>query len=85
MALRAEEEERSNSPQPGLSYSWEETGKPPNYDWEQWVQLFEAAALATQFKSGSPRGKFEGNTCNKKDGESLVHINWESWPKKVDG
>ena len=45
MALRAEED-NSNSPLPGLSYFWQEAEKPPGYDWEQWVQLFEVAVLA---------------------------------------
>ena len=45
MALRAEED-NSNSPLPGLSYFWQEAEKPPDYDWEQWVQLFEVAVLA---------------------------------------
>ena len=30
----------------GLSYFWQEAEKPPGYDWEQWVQLFEVAVLA---------------------------------------
>ena len=45
MALRAEED-NSNSPLPGFSYFWQEAEKPPGYDWEQWVQLFEVAVLA---------------------------------------
>ena len=46
MALRAEDD-NSNSPLPGLSYFWQEAEKPPGYDWEQWVQLFEVAVLAS--------------------------------------
>ena len=45
MALRAEEN-NSNSLSPGVGYFWQETEKPPGYDWEQWVQLFEVAVLA---------------------------------------
>ena len=45
MALRAEDD-NSNSPLPGISYFWQEADKPPGYDWEQWVQLFEVAFLA---------------------------------------
>ena len=45
MALRAEDD-NSNSALPGLSYFWQEADKPPGYDWEQWVQLFEVAVQA---------------------------------------
>ena len=45
MALRAEDD-NSNSPLPGLNYFWQDAEKPPSYDWEQWVQLFEVAVLA---------------------------------------
>ena len=44
MALRAEDD-NYNSPLPGLSYFWQDAEKPPGYDWEQWVQLFEVAVL----------------------------------------
>ena len=46
MALRASEEGSSNSPVPGLQYFWQEAEKPPTYEWEQWIQLFEVAVLA---------------------------------------
>ena len=46
MALRASEEDYSNSPVPGLQYFWQEAEKPPTYEWEQWIQLFEVAVLA---------------------------------------
>ena len=45
MALRAEND-NSNSPLHGLNYFWQDAEKPPSYDWEQWVQLFEVAVLA---------------------------------------
>ena len=45
MALRADED-HSNSPLPGLNYFWQDAEKPPGYDWEQWIQLFEVATLA---------------------------------------
>ena len=45
MVLRAEAD-YSNSPLPGLSYFWQEAEKPPGYDRQQWVQLFEVAVLA---------------------------------------
>ena len=45
MALRAEDD-NSNSPLPGRNYFWQDAEKPPSYDWEQWVQLFEVAVLA---------------------------------------
>ena len=45
MALRADED-HSNSPLPGLNYFWQDAVKPPGYDWEQWIQLFEVATLA---------------------------------------
>ena len=46
MALRASEEDSSNSPVPGLHYFWQEAEKLPTYEWEQWTQLFEVAVLA---------------------------------------
>ena len=45
MALRADKE-NTNSPLPGLNYFWQDAEKPPGYDWEQWIQLFEVATLA---------------------------------------
>ena len=45
MALRADEE-HSNSPLPGLNSFWQDAEKPPGYEWEQWIQLFEVATLA---------------------------------------
>ena len=44
MALRADDE-NSNSPFPGVNYFWQDAEKPPGYDWEQWIQLFEVATL----------------------------------------
>ena len=46
MALRATDDESSNSPAPGLNYFWQEAEKEPSYEWEQWQQLFEVAVLA---------------------------------------
>ena len=46
MALRASEEDCSNSPVPGLQYFSLEAKKSPTYEWEQWIQLFEVAVLA---------------------------------------
>ena len=46
MALRESEEDSSNSPVSGLQYFWQEAEKPPTYEWEQWIQLFEVAVLA---------------------------------------
>ena len=45
MALQVDYD-NSNSPLPGLSYFWQEADKPPGYDREQWVQIFEVAVLA---------------------------------------
>ena len=45
MALRSEKDS-SNSPLPGVTYFWQDADKPPNYDWDQWVQFFEVAVLA---------------------------------------
>ena len=45
MALRVEED-NSNSSLAGLSYFWQQVEKPPGYDWQQWVKLFEVAYLA---------------------------------------
>ena len=46
MARRADETDNSNSPLPGLSYFWQDAEKPPGYDWDQWIHLFEVVALA---------------------------------------
>ena len=46
MALRASEEDCSNSPVPSLQHFWQEAAKPPTYEWEQWIQLFEVAVFA---------------------------------------
>ena len=46
MALRASEEDSSNSPMPGLQYFCQEAEKSPTYEWEQWIQPFEVAVLA---------------------------------------
>ena len=45
MALRAEGDS-SNLPHPGVTYFWQDAHKPPNYDWDQWVQFFEVPVLA---------------------------------------
>ena len=46
MALRASEYDSFKSPAPGLQYFWQDAEKPPTYEWEQWIQLFEVAVLA---------------------------------------
>ena len=46
MALRATDDEASNSTVPGLNYFWQEVEKEPSYEWEQWQQLFKVAVLA---------------------------------------
>ena len=46
MALSHNDEDISNSPVAVLTYFWQQAGKPPTYDWEQWIQLFEVAILA---------------------------------------
>ena len=45
MTLRAEEESYK-SQLPGVTYFWQDADKPPSYDWDQWVQLFEVTVLA---------------------------------------
>ena len=46
MALREFENDSSSRPVPGLQYFWQDEEKPPTYEWKQWIQLFEVAALA---------------------------------------
>ena len=46
MALRANVDDHSNSPVPGVNYFWQDAKKAPSYAWEKWFQLFEAAVLA---------------------------------------
>ena len=45
MTLRADENDNSNLLKPGLSYFWQDVEKPPGYDWDQLIQLFEVTAL----------------------------------------
>ena len=99
MALRAEDD-NSNSPLPGLSYFWQEAEKPPGYDWEQWVQLFEVAVLARHSTISmtellrvadqqNPRNAaMMGNLDEipaKKTSKLNVHIHWENRKKDANG
>ena len=88
MALRADED-HSNAPLPGLNYFWQDAEKPPGYDWEQWIQLFEVATLARHSISVSevlreadqqnPRAAaLMGNLeeIPAKSRKSTLHLNW---------
>ena len=41
------------------------------------------AKLTSKTQQRQSNGEFGGNICNKKDGESVVHINRVIWPKNV--
>ena len=44
MALQAEP--RTSSSIAGLPISWQEAAKPPELEWEKWIDLFEVALMA---------------------------------------
>ena len=97
MALRATDDEASNSPVPGLNYFWQEAEKEPSYEWEQWQQLFKVAVLArhsdrnhqdcgrTKPSCSSADGK-PGRKCGcKKDSKLTLHFSWQKWQKNDNG
>ena len=51
MTLRKTDDKNSKLQLPGLNYSWQEAGKLPKYEWEQWVHLYEVAVLARHTNS----------------------------------
>ena len=73
MALRAFDDDSSNSPVPGLKEFWHEAEKPLPYDWQQWIQLFDETVLARHSISVSDLSR-EANQDNPRTPATMGNL-----------